>query len=291
MSSLPPIRRVVTGNDAQGRSKIVWDGPAPNSHESSPGSGRGHTDIWVWEETPLPINGAGDDGNLKYVFAGPPGGGGAGARKLRPVWLISLPSLPSSASAHRPELAGRSFEAMGVSLVLHPRNPYAPAVHMNVRCFVARKEGADPVWWFGGGMDLTPYYGFEDDARHFHATCKTALDPFGTDLQRFPDQEGIALFNTNNGCDAGNGRRPHHILHGLVPPPRVLVINTDKIKSGIACHFHDSGTVRVDGGTDGDTTFSQGFFKFVFFFTIFFVSSFKTPAAFNINRGITSVVI
>ena len=75
MSSLPPIRRVVTGNDAQGRSKIVWDGPAPNSHESSPGSGRGHTDIWVWEETPLPINGANDDGNLKYVFAGPPGGG------------------------------------------------------------------------------------------------------------------------------------------------------------------------------------------------------------------------
>jgi len=75
MSSLPPIRRVVTGNDAQGRSKVVWDGPAPNSHESSPGSGRGHTDIWVWEETPLPINGASDDGNLKYVFAGPPGGG------------------------------------------------------------------------------------------------------------------------------------------------------------------------------------------------------------------------
>jgi len=75
MSSLPPIRRVVTGNDAQGRSKVVWDGPAPNSHESSPGSGRGHTDIWVWEETPLPINGANDDGNLKYVFAGPPGGG------------------------------------------------------------------------------------------------------------------------------------------------------------------------------------------------------------------------
>lgn len=75
MSSLPPIRRVVTGNDAQGRSKVIWDGPAPNSHESSPGSGRGHTDIWVWQETPLPINGASDDGNLKYVFAGPPGGG------------------------------------------------------------------------------------------------------------------------------------------------------------------------------------------------------------------------
>ncbi|MBU1263041.1 MAG: coproporphyrinogen III oxidase, partial [Gammaproteobacteria bacterium] len=87
--------------------------------------------------------------------------------------------LPPSASAHRPELAGRRWEAMGVSLVLHPRNPYAPTVHMNVRCFVAMKDGEDPVWWFGGGMDLTPYYGFDEDAQHFHATCKTALDPFG----------------------------------------------------------------------------------------------------------------
>ena len=90
--------------------------------------------------------------------------------------------LPPSASAHRPELAGRRWEAMGVSLVLHPRNPYAPTVHMNVRCFVAEKDGEAPVWWFGGGMDLTPYYGFAEDARHFHATCKAALDPFGTDL-------------------------------------------------------------------------------------------------------------
>jgi len=90
--------------------------------------------------------------------------------------------LPPSASAHRPELAGRRWEAMGVSLVLHPRNPYAPTVHMNVRCFVAMKDGEDPVWWFGGGMDLTPYYGFEEDAQHFHATCKNALDPFGLDL-------------------------------------------------------------------------------------------------------------
>jgi len=90
--------------------------------------------------------------------------------------------LPPSASAHRPELAGRRWEAMGVSLVLHPRNPYAPTVHMNVRCFVAMKDGEDPVWWFGGGMDLTPYYGYVEDARHFHATCKSALDPFGADL-------------------------------------------------------------------------------------------------------------
>jgi coproporphyrinogen III oxidase len=87
--------------------------------------------------------------------------------------------LPPSASAARPELAGRSYQAMGVSLVLHPRNPYVPTVHMNVRSFHAGKEGADPVWWFGGGMDLTPYYGFEDDARHFHRTCFDALEPFG----------------------------------------------------------------------------------------------------------------
>lgn len=89
--------------------------------------------------------------------------------------------LPPSATAHRPELAGRRWEAMGVSLVFHPRNPYAPTVHMNVRCFIAEKEGEEPVWWFGGGMDLTPYYGFEEDAVHFHATCKNALEPFGAD--------------------------------------------------------------------------------------------------------------
>jgi coproporphyrinogen III oxidase len=87
--------------------------------------------------------------------------------------------LPPSASAGRPELAGRSFQAMGVSLVLHPRNPYVPTVHMNVRFFVAEQAGAQPVWWFGGGMDLTPYYGFEEDAAHFHRTCRNALDGFG----------------------------------------------------------------------------------------------------------------
>lgn len=92
--------------------------------------------------------------------------------------------LPPSASASRPELAGRGFEAMGVSLVLHPRNPYVPTVHLNVRMFAALKAGEPAVWWFGGGMDLTPYYGFEDDARHFHATCRDALAPFGAD--RYP---------------------------------------------------------------------------------------------------------
>jgi coproporphyrinogen III oxidase len=90
--------------------------------------------------------------------------------------------LPPSASANRPELAGRSFEAAGVSLVLHPRNPYAPTVHMNVRCFMAKKAGEKSAWWFGGGMDLTPYYGFAEDAMHFHRTCRDALAPFGAEL-------------------------------------------------------------------------------------------------------------
>jgi coproporphyrinogen III oxidase len=91
------------------------------------------------------------------------------------------PKLPPSATQHRPELAGAPFEAMGVSLVFHPRNPYVPTVHMNVRMIAALPEGAEPVCWFGGGMDLTPYYGFEDDAVHFHRTCRDALAPFGED--------------------------------------------------------------------------------------------------------------
>jgi coproporphyrinogen III oxidase len=91
------------------------------------------------------------------------------------------PKLPPSATQHRPELAGAPFEAMGVSLVFHPRNPYVPTVHMNVRMLMAKAKDGAPVCWFGGGMDLTPYYGFEEDARHFHHVCKDALDPFGSD--------------------------------------------------------------------------------------------------------------
>ena len=93
-------------------------------------------------------------------------------------------ALPPSASAGRSHLTGRAFEAMGVSLVLHPRNPYCPTVHMNVRLFCAQSKGHPPVWWFGGGMDLTPHYGFEDDARHFHRACRDALLPYGADLYR-----------------------------------------------------------------------------------------------------------
>jgi len=99
---------------------------------------------------------------------------------------VSGAQLPVAATASRPELAGRSFQAMGVSLVMHPRNPYVPTSHANVRIFVAEKEGQAPVWWFGGGYDLTPYYGFEEDAVHWHRTAQRACAPFGADLyQRF----------------------------------------------------------------------------------------------------------
>ncbi|MEO0435566.1 MAG: oxygen-dependent coproporphyrinogen oxidase [Pseudomonadota bacterium] len=90
--------------------------------------------------------------------------------------------LPASATAARPELAGRSFQALGVSLVIHPRNPYAPTSHANVRLFMAEKAGEEPVWWFGGGYDLTPYYGFDEDCVHWHQTAKAACDPFGADV-------------------------------------------------------------------------------------------------------------
>ena len=91
-------------------------------------------------------------------------------------------NMPGSASAHRPELAGRSYQAMGVSLVIHPENPYVPTSHANVRFFVAEKAGEDPVWWFGGGFDLTPYYPFEEDCKHWHQTAHDACEPFGEDV-------------------------------------------------------------------------------------------------------------
>lgn len=90
--------------------------------------------------------------------------------------------LPASATAHRPELAGRSFQAMGVSLVIHPKNPYVPTSHANVRFFIAEKPGEPAVWWFGGGFDLTPYYGNEDDVKHWHRVARQACEPFGEDV-------------------------------------------------------------------------------------------------------------
>ena len=90
--------------------------------------------------------------------------------------------LPPAASAERPDLAGRRFRALGVSLVMHPRNPYVPTSHANVRFISAEAEGSDPIWWFGGGFDLTPYYGFEEDARHWHRTARAACAPFGAEV-------------------------------------------------------------------------------------------------------------
>jgi coproporphyrinogen III oxidase len=121
-----------------------------------------------------------------------PGGGGGRSRVLADGGVFEQagvgfshvfgPGLPPSATAQRPDLAGRSFEAVGVSLVFHPHNPYVPTTHMNVRFFLAEKEGHDPVWWFGGGFDLTPYYGFEEDAVHFHRTARAACEPFGPEV-------------------------------------------------------------------------------------------------------------
>ncbi len=118
-----------------------------------------------------------------------PGGGGGRSRVMSDGAIFEQgginfshvhgENLPPSATAARPELAGASFEAMGVSLVLHPKNPYVPTTHANVRFFIAHKAGQDPVWWFGGGYDLTPYYGFKEDCMHWHQTAKDACAPFG----------------------------------------------------------------------------------------------------------------
>ncbi|TJY59901.1 oxygen-dependent coproporphyrinogen oxidase [Sinimarinibacterium sp. CAU 1509] len=134
------------------------------------------------------------DGQVQFradVWTRPDGGGGesrvlSGGAVFEQAGvnfsLVHGDRLPPSASAHRPQLAGRHWRAMGVSVVLHPLNPYVPTCHANVRFFVAEKEGEAPMWWFGGGFDLTPYYGFEDDARHFHRTARDACAPFGEDL-------------------------------------------------------------------------------------------------------------
>ena len=124
-----------------------------------------------------------------------PAGGGGRTRVMENGALIEKggvnfshvfgDSLPPSASAHRPELAGRGFEALGVSLVIHPHNPHVPTSHANVRFFIAEKEGEEAVWWFGGGFDLTPYYPFEEDVIHWHQTAKQAVDPFGANY--YPD--------------------------------------------------------------------------------------------------------
>jgi coproporphyrinogen III oxidase len=135
-----------------------------------------------------------EDGGAEFVedsWQRPEGGGGR-SRILASGHLIEKggvgfshvhgTQMPPSATAHRPELAGASWQAMGVSLVIHPRNPYVPTSHANVRFFIAEKEGMAPVWWFGGGYDLTPYYAFEEDCVHWHHTARAACLPFGADV-------------------------------------------------------------------------------------------------------------
>lgn len=123
-----------------------------------------------------------------------PGGGGGASRILENGQVFEQAgvnfshvfgeNLPPSATADRPQLAGRNFQALGVSLVIHPQNPFIPTSHANVRFFIAEKPDADPVWWFGGGFDLTPYYGFEEDCRHWHTVAREACTPFGD--ERYP---------------------------------------------------------------------------------------------------------
>lgn len=134
--------------------------------EQADGKGRFEEDSWTREE-----------------------GGGGRSRVMRNGSVIEQggvnfshvhgDAMPASATAHRPELAGRSFEAMGVSLVIHPHNPHVPTSHANVRFFIAEKEGADPVWWFGGGFDLTPFYPVEEDCEHWHRVSRDLCAPFG----------------------------------------------------------------------------------------------------------------
>lgn len=126
------------------------------------------------------------------------GGGGGRTRVLRQGAVIEQggvnfshvhgDAMPASATAHRPELAGRRFEAMGVSLVIHPHNPYVPTSHANVRFFIAEKEGEDPIWWFGGGFDLTPFYPFAEDVRHWHQVSHDLCQPFGEEI--YPEFKG-----------------------------------------------------------------------------------------------------
>ncbi|RMD67797.1 MAG: oxygen-dependent coproporphyrinogen oxidase [Gammaproteobacteria bacterium] len=136
----------------------------------------------------------GEEGKARFMedrWERPEGGGGRtrvlkGGEVLEQAGVnfshVHGKGLPPSATAHRPELAGCAFEALGVSVVIHPRNPYAPTSHANVRLFVATKEGEAPIWWFGGGFDLTPIYGFEDDAYYWHANARAACQPFGEDV-------------------------------------------------------------------------------------------------------------
>ena len=137
--------------------------------ESEDGTGRFKTDEWTRAE--------GGGGRTRILAEG-----GVFEKAGVAFSHVRGTKLPPSATAHRPELAGKAWEAVGVSLVIHPRNPHVPTSHANVRFFVAGADTANPVWWFGGGFDLTPYYGREEDAAHWHRTAREAVTPFGPEL-------------------------------------------------------------------------------------------------------------
>jgi coproporphyrinogen III oxidase len=138
------------------------------------------------------LEGADGPGRFAEELWDRPAGGGGRSRILEKGGLLEKggvgfshvfgDGMPPSATAHRPELAGRHFQAMGVSLVMHPENPHVPTSHANVRFFIAEKADADPVWWFGGGFDLTPYYAVEEDCVHWHRVARDACEPFGADV-------------------------------------------------------------------------------------------------------------
>jgi coproporphyrinogen III oxidase len=142
--------------------------------ETEDGTGQFRTDEWT---RPAEQPGLGGGGRTRILTEG------AVFEKAGVAFShVRGAKLPPSATAHRPELAGKAWEALGVSLVIHPRNPYVPTSHANVRFFIAGADSPQPIWWFGGGFDLTPYYGFEDDAIHWHRVARSAVAPFGADL-------------------------------------------------------------------------------------------------------------
>jgi coproporphyrinogen III oxidase len=137
--------------------------------EAEDGSGRFREDVWTRAE--------GGGGRTRLLTEG------SVFEKAGVAFShVQGAALPASATAHRPELAGKAWEALGVSVVVHPRNPYVPTAHANVRFFIAGRADPQPLWWFGGGFDLTPYYGFEEDAAHWHRTARAAVAPFGVTL-------------------------------------------------------------------------------------------------------------
>lgn len=143
--------------------------------EHADGKAKFIEDAWERDEVNNPMSLTGG-GRTRVITNGTIEKGGVNFSHVRGA------ALPVSATATRPELEGRSFQAMGVSLVLHPENPYIPTSHANVRFFVAEKEGEEPVWWFGGGFDLTPYYGFQEDVTHWHQVSKDLCEPFGENV-------------------------------------------------------------------------------------------------------------